>query len=249
MTTRIQQRDVVCSRGQVRRLRAGRQWQLRRPVQVAAGLSIDGWVTDAADRDRVRVVCSTATGKPATVSCPYGAVHDWLWVRERWAFAGRGRERTVVYEADSDSAESWRAHAWISPLLMPASAARLWLRLYDVRAQRLGDARHYDLAGEGVECPEHDTSYSYCQAECPLRRQLFERRWSLSYPQPDLSIEANPWVWALSFTRHDTASMRRCAEADRVALEEPPPARRRSVGRSQRPRTVGVKARQAARKP
>jgi len=248
MTTRVQQRSIVCSRGQVRRLRAGRQWQLRRPVQLPPGLTIDGWVRDEADRDRVRVVCSTAAGKPATVTCPYGAQHDWLWVRERWAVAGRGRERTVVYEADSDSAESWRAHAWISPLLMPLTAARMWLRLYDVRVQRLSDARHFDLAGEGVACPEHDTSYSYCQDECPIRRELFERRWSLAYPRPDLSVELDPWVWALSFTRHDAESMRRCAEADRVALEQPPAARRRSVGRSLQPRAVGVKARKAARK-
>lgn len=180
--------------------------------------------------------------------CPYGAPHDWLSVRERWSVAGRGRERTVVYEADADSAETWRAHSWISPLLMPPSAARLWLRLYDVRAQRLSETRHFDLAAEGVACPEHDTSYSYCQAECPIRRQLFEQRWALSYPQVDYRVEVDPWVWALSFTRHDHASMLLCAEADRIALEVPPPARRRSVGRSLRPNGSVVKARQAARK-
>lgn len=215
----------MCSRENMRALLEGRMWQRRRPVRLPEGVAVEGWVRELDARGRPVLVCSRPRARPLLVRCPYGETDDWLYCRERHRVERVAGVRTVVYEAD---AELGAPGPWRSPVLLPRSAARLWLRVYDVRLQRLHELTAFDAHGEGVACPLHDTEYSSCVGECPVRRQAYAARWDLAYAPLGLPWLSNPWVWAISFTRFDASGWLR--EVERLERERQS-AQRRSVAR------------------
>ena len=68
----------------------------------------------------------------ATVKAPYWT-GDILWVRETWAEI----DGEYVYRADDESPEGWHLTAWKPSIHMPREAARIFLRVIDVRVERL----------------------------------------------------------------------------------------------------------------
>jgi hypothetical protein len=230
-------RPVVLSTSQARRIAELQQWQLRRVVRVPDGASVEGWVRD--EQGELRAIVVRGEQRPLMTGCPFGGVDDWLWVRERWHVDGAGPKRRIVYEAASSASSS--ARSWLSPMLLPRSAARLWLRVYNVRCQRLQDATAIDYAAEGIACPVHDTEYSHCMAECPARRAALARAWDSSHDPPQ-QWAANPWVWAISITRFDAAGAARAMQTDRAASSAPPLGARRPRRNAQPRRAAARKA-------
>jgi hypothetical protein len=210
----------------VSELRDSRRWQLRRPVVLPAGFDVvDGVVEQEVEpgRSEPLVMCSRseeASSRPALVRCPYGRPHDWLWCREAYRLEGAGQSRHVVYEADAEAVPGAHVKRWISALLMPVGAARLWLRIYNVRAQRLQAIKDFDISSEGVACPAHDTADSYClSGECEARRAAFVERWDARYGETPARWSSNPMVWAVSVTRFSPQMARIAREQDAAALE------------------------------
>jgi hypothetical protein len=208
-------------------LRDSRRWQLRRPVVLPAGFDVVDGVVDQeveAGRSEPLVMCSRsgeAPSRPALVRCPYGRRDDWLWCREAYRLEGARQSRHVVYEADAASEPAGaQGKRWISALLMPVGAARIWLRIYNVRAQRLQAIRDFDVSSEGVACPAHDTPDTYClSGECEARRAVFVERWDARYGATPASWSRNPMVWAVSVTRFSPQMARVALEQDAAALE------------------------------
>jgi len=230
----------VLSTPQARRIDRLEQWQLRRVVRVPDGGIVEGWVRD--EQDQLRAVCVREGARPSLVGCPFGAVDDWLWVRERWQVEGARGGRRVIYESTATDDPLTQRRAWLSPMLMPQLSARLWLRLYNVRCQRVQDAVAIDYGAEGVACPVHDTEYSYCQAECPARRAAFARAWDAAHSGAQ-SWASNPWVWAISFTRFDSEGYARVlGGTDRAVTPAAPSGARRPRRKSRGSRAAARKA-------
>lgn len=91
---------------------------------------------------------------------------------------------------------------WHPSIHMPKEAARIWLRVKDVRAERLSDMKLDDFLSEGVSIrPEafNDPDNAYMQA-----RMGFFHIWDSTIPkgQQDLySWAVDPWVWVIEFER------------------------------------------------
>ncbi len=76
---------------------------------------------------------------------------------------------------------------WHPSIHMPKEAARLFLRVTDVRVERLHDMQPYDIAFEGFR-----------------RQRDFIALWDRTIKKADLprySWAANPWVFVISFER------------------------------------------------
>ena len=105
------------------------------------------------------------------------------------------RENVLKHGAARDS-------AWRSPLFMFKDAARLWLRVTDVRAERLQDITEDDARMEGVadpwnyQLPEYyeDASMRYLDYYTAAFAGRWDRRDTSGYPWKD-----NPWVWVYEF--------------------------------------------------
>lgn len=134
---------------------------------------------------------------------PY-QIGDILYVRETWSFQPCSKcegncdvkapdylkeEGCFAYrtnygltEGDTFPPSTFK---WHPSIHMPKSAARIFLKVTDVKVEKLQDITEEEALKEGfIEVPEVFTS-----------RELFEATWNTIYK----NWNENPWVWAISF--------------------------------------------------
>lgn len=98
---------------------------------------------------------------------------------------------------------------WRPSIHMPKAAARIWLRVTDVRVERLRDITPDGAIKEGIhfcECPDGftwkgESSISNCYTD-PIG--AMQALWDTTIKKPDLDCygwDANPWVWVIKFER------------------------------------------------
>lgn len=116
---------------------------------------------------------------PPTSDCPTARVGELLYVREPWLRVTEPAGVRTLYAADESHATDRRFRP---AMYMPRDAARLWLRVTDVRAERLRSISPADLAAEGL----------------PPGRSL-ATVWDGFYPKPGERYADDPWVWVIAF--------------------------------------------------
>lgn len=130
---------------------------------------------------------------------------DILYVRETWAQAAA---HTFFYRADN----SIQNILWRPSIHMPKEAARILLKVKDVRVERLKDMTDKDALNEGaqgVKC-DHACLGAYGCTDCMNTGWLeppileFMGIWDSTIKKSDLDRygwDANPWVWVIEFER------------------------------------------------
>lgn len=143
---------------------------------------------------------------------------DILYVRETWMdYAG-----LTMYKADCDICRldilDLAGFGWHPSIHMPKEAARIWLKVTDVRVERLQDITEAQTKEEGfLFTPPclRITGENYCNIDglctseikyCDMReRELFGTvLWNSTISESDLDRygwDANPWVWVIEFER------------------------------------------------
>lgn len=166
-----------------------------------------GWVTDSTDNKNIGCFGwgQDEYGGVIDYAKPPCNTGDILYVRETWGIAGfnpESDEMFVEYKADGASAnivlpeEKFQKYYegmseaepdWHPSIHMPHEAARIFLRVTDVRAERLQNITEGGAKAEGAK-EKHD----------------FIRIWNNTVPDKDnqqLVWSANPWVWVIEFER------------------------------------------------
>lgn len=134
----------------------------------------------------------------AHVKCPYGIPGDVLWVRETYCpkyFDGN----IHCYKADFNETayEFVSEPKWKPSIHMPKDAARIWLRIKDVRVERLQDISGGECGSEGMQV----TGLTLSSIEFhwdELKRQ-FKSLWQSI--NGEKSWNDNQWVWVIEFER------------------------------------------------
>lgn len=138
---------------------------------------------------------------------------DILYVRETWrpvkykkpscAVPIDFKEDDYAYFADGIVRADGKKDKWRPSIHMPKEAARIWLRVTDVRLQRLQDISSEDVDAEGCK----EWAYSAATGELlPSAPTWFEILWDETVSEKDkkeYGWDANPWVWAYTFERID----------------------------------------------
>ena len=126
----------------------------------------------------------------ASVKAPY-SIGDILWVRETWNHVKFGLgDWHYEYRADYDDTSKWRNGSfaqWRPSIHMPRDAARIFLRVNDVRVERLQDIDDDGVVAEGLEIGAE-----------------FDELWNRTLSKSDRAMfgwDANPWVWVIDFER------------------------------------------------
>ena len=145
---------------------------------------------------------------------------DILYVRETWQFLYEldGNEQPVeetgkYYYAATDITlfntyvdENGAKHdyvPWRPSIHMPKEAARIWLKVTDVRAERLKELTEDGAKAEGAN-QKNGKNVGW---EEKMRRTAIERFaeiWNSTIKKSDLDRygwDANPWVWVIEFGR------------------------------------------------
>lgn len=118
---------------------------------------------------------------------------DTLYVRETWS---RSMAGTYLYRATDIPFIHDR---WNPSIHMPREAARIFLRVTDVRVERLQDITEKDMQQEGVI-----TRPLLNDFEKFISQKSFALLWDSTIKPADRALydwEANPWVWVIEFER------------------------------------------------
>lgn len=98
---------------------------------------------------------------------------------------------------------------WHPSIHMPKEAARIWLKVTDVRMERLqecGEGWCIDIEKEGITTPQDPILYISDDAFHNALRMEFQKTWDSTIKKSDLDRygwNANPWVWVIEFERCD----------------------------------------------
>lgn len=129
-------------------------------------------------------------------------INDILYIRETWY---KGLER-YIYRADYSDTEKFYRNGkeikmkWCPSIHMPKEAARIWLKVTDVRVERLQDITGQDVLKEGLNSHVHPQA-SYFDGN---QREMFEKLWNSTIKKSDIDRygwDASPWVWVIEFER------------------------------------------------
>ena len=131
---------------------------------------------------------------------PY-KIGDILYVRETWKrVPGASSKGGFAYKYKaSEEGRYWdrvEGFKWKPSIHMPKEAARIWLKVTNVRVERLQDITSKQAGEEGVAW-ETDNSGFY-------RRMRFKQLWDSTIKKQDLDRygwSANPYVWVIEFER------------------------------------------------
>jgi hypothetical protein len=143
------------------------------------------------------------------VRLPY-KVGDILYVRETWwegDIIGSNDEiderGVVLYAADGYIKENldYETIKWRPSIHMPKKYSRIFLRVINVRAERLQDITTEEILKEGViqRFPNVNDEYTP-----DVLRGGFIGLWNSTIKDSDYnnySYKANPWVWVIEFER------------------------------------------------
>lgn len=85
---------------------------------------------------------------------------------------------------------------------MPKEAARIWLKVTDVRVERLQDISAYDVLREGVNNTKSNPAMGKRWEN--IQMMAFSELWDSTIRKSQIDIYgwgANPWVWVIEFER------------------------------------------------
>ena len=149
--------------------------------------------------------------------CPYEPPYqpgDILYVRETFY----RDENCILYKADNENLTGYRNMSgddvsvkWHPSIHMPKEAARIWLRVTEVRVERLQEITPKNAENEGVgnlfydDIGYSDKNYgTEVDPEYGIAKEQFAWLWESTIKKSDLDSygwDANPLVWVIEFER------------------------------------------------
>jgi hypothetical protein len=120
--------------------------------------------------------------------CPYGWPGDILWVREKWRHNDTQTGYPYHHYQDDTIYTDRDNEKWKPSIFMPKTACRIFLKISDVRVERLQDIDEENIYSEGIS-----------NKKFPFKE--WERLWKKINGIE--SWNQNPWVWVIEFELTD----------------------------------------------
>lgn len=123
---------------------------------------------------------------------------DILWVRETWCNVNTIEYPSYFYKADNNRPRVFDFIQWRPSIHMLREAARIFLKVKDVRAERLQSITVEEIKAEGL------TSAAVHVGDKEIAFEEFKLLWNSTIKKDDLKCygwDANPWVWVYEFER------------------------------------------------
>jgi len=207
----MKERPILFSSEMVRAILDGRKTQTRRVIKIDD--APENWKKSIAGTSIVRT-------SPYDAKLSRYAPGDILWVRETWrdrwgmvyANYGTGNAypiddvREIEYKAggngffvhgcnlcpDEPTVKWGEWSKWRPSIFMPREAARIFLRVTNVRVERVQDITEDDAMAEGCEKLLMETRSAL---------NNFMNLWNFINSKRGYGWDTNPWVWVVKFHR------------------------------------------------
>lgn len=195
----------------------GRKTVTRRCVKLTRKDSIGFYVLFREEDDAFVGVTEVDENDNEAYQTPPYQKEDILYVRETWAqikdipfwqeyFCGDTRDHPIfpdeyIYKADNIKVDGILPDIkWYPSIHMPKQAARIWLKVTDVRVERLQDIDGQAILLEGVNCHVHPEAHYFDGNQ----KMMFAELWDSTIKKSVMDRygwDANPWVWVIEFER------------------------------------------------
>lgn len=183
-------RPILFNTEMVRAILEGRKTCTRRVLKQPFEVHPNGYITKPRGNERL---------------CPYIPPYqpgDILYVRETWCKGSYGNEKEkYYYKADDNNFFC----TWHPSIHMPKEAARIWLKVTDVRVERLQEITMDDCHREGINIATSSvTDGETLKRNHDFSLEKFETLWNSTIKKSDLDRygwDANPYVWVVEFER------------------------------------------------
>jgi len=119
---------------------------------------------------------------------------DILYVRETWTI----EDIYYIYKADLDDWSHLENLKWCPSIHMPREAARIFLKVIDVKVERLQDITEEDAMKEGF-IPDVDLVGDDYKGL--FAKDRFIEYWNKLNAKRGYGWNMNPWVWVIEFER------------------------------------------------
>lgn len=164
-----------------------------------------GFVTDSTEKKNVGCFgfgIDEYGGSIQYIKPPYGyAPGDILYIRETWKKAPNG----YYYYEDWQRNDIADVTKWKPSIHMPKEAARIWLKVTDVRVERLQEITVDGCHREGINIETSAvTDGETLNRNHDFSLEKFEILWDSTVKKSDIDRYgwgANPWVWVIEFER------------------------------------------------
>lgn len=165
---------------------------------------------------------------PGNSLCPYGQIGGVLWVRETsfetssgyFLYKADEQGGAIPLGVDEDDHVVWepiKNYKWKPSIFMPKEACRLFLKITDIRVERLDDISEHDALKEGIERRDFHGDEEFKDYRSNNDGLLFKNGGDDTYylnPRDSFislwqsingeqSWNDNPFVWVLEFERCD----------------------------------------------
>ena len=168
-----------------------------------------GFVTDSTEKKEVGCFGFAANEYGGSIQYVNeqhrNAPGDILYVRETWKKAPNG----YYYYEDWQRNDIADVTKWKPSIHMPKEAARIWLKVTDVRVERLQEITEDGCIAEGIypsNCRGCNATFGcdVCPDEGYDEVDKFVEVWNSTIKKSDLDRygwDASPWVWVIEFER------------------------------------------------
>jgi len=137
--------------------------------------------------------------------CKY-EIGDILWVRETWHPKRHSFPIGLPFEYKATAKEDGNPidEPWKPSIFMPKEACRIFLKLINIRVEKLNDISESDAMAEGIVMNnKHNSGWYWMEnvysTDCPVL--AYEKLWRKI--NGEKSWAGNPFVWVYEFERTD----------------------------------------------
>ena len=209
---------ILFNTDMVRAILDGRKTVTRRLIKLPDGMS-GRPIGDCRDPDN-----PLGFMNPCGIKRPPYDVGDILYVRETWntyceGCLSKNLESVLGSTCAHACGENGNGYyykatdknhvRWHPSIHMPKEAARIWLKVKDVRVERLQEITEEQAKREGIQYDECPTGFTW-KEETDIHNcyttpiGAMQALWNSTIKKSDLDRygwEANPWVWVIEFER------------------------------------------------
>ncbi|HSH36212.1 hypothetical protein [Schnuerera sp.] len=207
-------KPILFSTEMVKAILEGRKSCTRRAIKLDLGLAD----TDKNDSSYLKIPDKDGDYHDAKDLCRYQP-GDILYVRETWQTGYKGNVDEngdglleYLYRADGDDISVGYSNGkWKPSIHMPKKAARIFLKVTDIRVERLQDITSEQAKNEGVDLSSGTPFPKSTARDChgaknglSMYQSRFVILWDSTMKKQDLdkySWESNPFVWVIEFER------------------------------------------------
>lgn len=190
----MRERPILFNTEMVKAILDGRKTCTRRLVKFLPGKNPQwtGYIKDG-------LMLYNGKNEPCIRKAPYQP-GDILYVRETWCSAYGGEKYFYLADKLTNREErlllNYDDVKWHPSIHMPKEAARIWLKVTNVKVEQLQEMDKTDALKEGID-PRLCLNLSHALTK-------FKKIWDSTIKKSDLDIygwDANPWVWVIEFER------------------------------------------------